>query len=163
MRFLTIYFILFIFWIIWSGKFDLFHLALGVISTYLVTKGSGDLFFDKKKSFSLPLLLKKWLRFEIYLFWLVWEIFKANLHVINVALSSDMFGVLKPSMISFKTSLKSDISKFVLAQSITLTPGTVTVDIDKDTVYVHALTKQTAAGTPGNMERKVAHIFGEKI
>ena len=63
MRFLTIYLVLFIFWIIWSGKFDLFHLALGVVSTYLVTKGSGDLFFDKKKAFSLPVLFKKWLRF----------------------------------------------------------------------------------------------------
>ena len=64
-------------------------------------------------------------------------------------------------MVSFKTTLTSDFAKFVLANSITLTPGTVTVRIKNDEFLVHALTDFTANGVPGDMERRVKHIFGE--
>ena len=69
---------------------------------------------------------------------------------------------INPQMVKFKTSLTTDLSKFVLANSITLTPGTVTVRIQGDEFLVHALTDYVAEGLPGEMEDRVKKIFGDR-
>jgi multicomponent Na+:H+ antiporter subunit E len=149
-------------WIVLSGKFDGFHLLLGILSALVVTMWSGSLLFqDKEKS-----VLRRgqdFFRFVPYVFWLLYEIVLANFHVVYVALHPNMKALLAPQMVIVKTNLKKDLSKFVFANSITLTPGTVTVRIDDQTILVHALTKQTAQGVPGEMEKKVASVFGEDI
>ena len=70
--------------------------------------------------------------------------------------------ILDPKMVSFNTKLKTEMSQFILAQSITLTPGTVTVRIEKNQYLVHALTKTAADGLSSNMEGRVEKIFGIK-
>lgn len=162
MRYAVSFSILFSFWLIWSGKFDLFHLSLGVISTLIVTVWSTDLLFKRTK-IPLSQLLKEWVAFETYSFWLMMEIVFANIHIILVALSPNLSKILQPKLVKFPTKLKKEFSQFALAQSITLTPGTVTVEVTDNTFLVHALTKQTADGCPGDMEENIAKIFGEKI
>ena len=66
-----------------------------------------------------------------------------------------------PSIVKFRTPLKSDFEKFMLANSITLTPGTTTMRIVGDTFYVHAISKTTAAGLDGEMDRRIAYIFAD--
>ena len=69
---------------------------------------------------------------------------------------------MAPQIVCFKTVLRTDFARFVLANSITLTPGTVTVRIQDDTFYVHAITVHAAgdlAPGPGAMERWVAWVF----
>ena len=92
---------------------------------------------------------------------LFYQIILANLHVFSIALSPDMEKHISPEIVTFDSGLKRDISKFVLANSITLTPGTVTIN-EKDGVFViHCLSKVAAAGVPGDMLKKVQTLFGE--
>ena len=158
MRFTISFIILFAFWILLSGNFDAFHLTLGVISTLVVTFWTGDmLVIDSKLPIGARLALL-W-RFTLYTLWLLWQIVVANFHVVYVALHPKMDDILEPQMVEFKTGLKTDLAKFVLANSITLTPGTVTVRIEDGVFLIHALTDHTAAGVPGDMEKRIQQIF----
>ena len=160
MQFIYTFFTLFVFWLILSGNFDAFHLTLGVISTLIVTFWTGDLLLKgvKLSLLGTPIMLVKLIGYST---WLLYEIVLANLHVLYIALHPNMDQLIDPQIITFKTRLKDDVSKILLANSITLTPGSIAIDIDKDTFYIHALTKQAADGVPGNMETKLANIMGE--
>ena len=160
MPFISAFTVLFVFWILLSGKFDTAHLIMGVISAAIVTFWTGDL-LSQHKNQSILYKVKTLLKLITYSFWLLKEIVLANIHVLKVSLSPNLSRHLNPKMITFKTKCQSDFSKFVLATSITLTPGTVTVKIDGDEVLVHALTDEVAAGVPGDMENRVCRIFGE--
>lgn len=69
--------------------------------------------------------------------WLVWEVIKANWVVIKACLRADLD--IAPALVKVKTVCKSDLAKVTFANSITLTPGTITVDIDGDKLLVHGL------------------------
>jgi multicomponent Na+:H+ antiporter subunit E len=73
--------------------------------------------------------------FIVYLIYLLFHVVIANLDVAYRVLHPEM--PIKPGIVKFKTSLKSDLAKTVLANSITLTPGTLTIDIIDDYYYVH--------------------------
>ena len=146
-------------WIVLSGKFDFFHLTLGVVSCSLVAYFSGDLLFDSvgKKG-----LLGSWVRFLGYVPWLLYQIFLANLHLIYLAFHPRMMDLIDPKIITFKSYLQKDLSLTTFANSITLTPGTITVYISHDDVFnVHAIDNKSAEGLPGEMEAKIARVFRE--
>ncbi len=85
------------------------------------------------------------------------EIILANLQVAYVVLHPRMMDLLDPELVRFKTILKRPISKMTLAQSITLTPGTITIDIEDDEFLVYAMTRSAAESLPGSsMERRIA-------
>ena len=94
-----------------------------------------------------------------YVVWLLFEILKANLQVMKLSIASSPEKKLSPTVVEFRTNLTSDFSRFLLAHSITLTPGTVTIRVDGDRFIVHALTKGMAEGVPGDMETKLLRIF----
>jgi multicomponent Na+:H+ antiporter subunit E len=156
MHFIYTFIILFGFWILMSGRFDLFHLTLGVISCLLVSFLSNDLLFhDRTKK---DRLAEAW-RFICYIPWLLKEIFTATLHVAYLALHPRMNDLIDPKIIVFKTKLKKDIAKVTFANSITLTPGTITVRIVGDEYYVHTIDRKSAEGLPGEMEERIKNIF----
>ena len=128
MRYLYTFFIMMGFWILLSGKFDLFHLALGVISSALVSFLSADL--------------------------LMYEQGKDRL-----ALHPKMKDQIDPTIVTFKTKLTTNMAKVALANSITLTPGTITIRIEEQVFYVHAISRKAAAGLPGEMEERLAKVF----
>ena len=66
-------------------------------------------------------------------------------------------------MVRFKTHLKTDFAKWVFANSITLTPGTVTIRIDDDEFYVHAISEYTAKGLEGEMEKRIAAVWEPEL
>ncbi len=159
MYFISTTLILFAFWLVLSGKFDLFHLALGAISSLVVAWMSSDLlFFEQNKKGRTG----EALRFLAYIPWLVAEIFKSTIHVAWLALHPAMRERIDPRIVTFKTRLKSDVARAALANSITLTPGTITVRVEEDVFTVHALSDKTAAGLPGGMEERIARIFREE-
>ncbi|MBI60768.1 cation transporter [bacterium] len=162
MHFITSFIILVPFWFLMSGKFDMFHIALGIISLLIVSIWSGKLLIQSSKK-SFITRLSEIIKFIPYIGWLLIEIIKSNIHIIAVSLSPNIHTKINPQIITFKTKLKHDISKFILANSITLTPGTVTIRVSKDKFMVHALTDKVAVGVPGDMEKKVAMIFNERI
>ena len=159
-RFLT-FVVIFTFWLFWSGMFDPFHVALGIISSAIVVQWTGRLFVETSQPLSRRLM--EWVRFEAYAVWLLWQIVLANIQVFKLAFHPNLLRVIHPRLISFKTNLKGDVAKFILAQSITLTPGTVTVRINGNQFDVHAINNDAATGVPGPMENKIANIYKGSI
>jgi len=155
-RRLVVFLILFGFWLIFSGHYDALHLSLGLVCAALVAFFSYDLLLPDVTSPNK--LLKAW-RFLQYTPWLLYQIILANLHVVYLVLFP---GKIRPQIVRFKTTLTSDLSKVSLGNSITLTPGTITMDIDDGEFYVHALSDKVARDLlSGEMERRVARVFLE--
>ncbi|NCG26368.1 MAG: hypothetical protein GWP42_02350 [Verrucomicrobiales bacterium] len=153
-----IFSLLLITWVILSGLLDAFHISLGILSCALVTwLSSGLLFNDRSLSFYSR--LRQVSRLPLYLSWLLWQIVLANIHVLRISFSPRVKEQIQPQLVRFRSGLKSDFEKYVLAQSITLTPGTVTLQIDGDVFLVHAISDVAAKGLMGSMVDRVRHVF----
>lgn len=147
--------IMLIFWVIMSGMFDVFHLSLGVISCLLIAFFSSDLLFPEGGN--------PWLRelfaMAAYLPWLVGQILLANLQVTYIILHPRMLEKIDPRLFRFKTSLTRPLAKVAMAQSITLTPGTITINVHEDEFTIYALTSAAAKSLPGDMEKRIARAL----
>jgi multicomponent Na+:H+ antiporter subunit E len=159
MRYIITFLIFFTFWVIWSGLFDAWHLSLGVISCALVTYISHDLLFQREKFQKKD--ITETIRFIKYIPWLLYQIVLANVHVVKLVLNPEMKDLIDPHIIRFKTKLKKDMSLVTFANSITLTPGTITLLIRDGYYFVHAVDMKVAGDLPGEMEERVGHIFME--
>jgi multicomponent Na+:H+ antiporter subunit E len=149
--------ILFAFWTLLSGKFDVFHLSLGILCSVIVAYLFHDLLFVNVRVGDIRTMA---LRFILYIPWLISQIIQSNIHVASLVLRPKM--PIDPQIITFSTKLETDISSVTLANSITLTPGTITMDIRDGVFYVHALSRKVADDlNAGEMEDRVAHIFME--
>ena len=92
-----------------------------------------------------------------YWIWLAKEIGKANINVAKIVLSPDM--KISPRMVRVKASQQTDVGIATFANSITLTPGTVSVDIDNDEILVHAITEDMATGLiESDMDERVTAV-----
>ena len=157
--FVATFIIMLVIWVLLSGKFDPFHLSLGVISCAIVAYLSSDLLFSSRR---IEGLLIRWLRFIRYIPWLLYQIFLANLHVMYLTLHPRMMELIDPRIIKFRSKLKSDMALVTFANSITLTPGTITVYVSIDGDFkVHAIDKASGEPLPGEMEARIARTFGE--
>jgi len=135
---------------------DPFHLSLGVISCGLVTWLSSDMLFsDRTTSFGVRAC--QTFRLIKYLIWLFWQIVLSNVDLLKLSFLGPKS--LSPQIVRYETKLKTDFEKFLLANSITITPGTVTMKIIGQTFYVHAISDSAAGGLNGEMERRIARIF----
>jgi len=145
-----------VFWVVLSGMFDAFHFSLGLLCCALVAQFSHGLLFygDEKTDW-----FKGTFGVICYLPWLFYQIVLANLQVAYIVLHPRMLDLIDPHVIRFKTKLKRPISKVTFAQSITLTPGTITVSIHEDEFSVYALTREASDALPGEMEERVAHAL----
>ena len=130
---ITLFIVLFGFWLLMSGYYTPLILSLGVIScllcVYLTIKGK---FLDNE---TLPIYFFP--RLIQYTLWLIKEILKSNITTAKVILSKSE----QPELFSVKATQKTNEGKVTYANSITLTPGTVTTKIKNDIFEVHALTK----------------------
>jgi multicomponent Na+:H+ antiporter subunit E len=157
--FVVTFIIMFGLWVLLSGHFDSFHLTLGLISCGIVSFLSSDLLFPSPK---IRGLLPQWARFVRYIPWLMLEIIKANLHVTYLVFHPRMMELIDPRIIKFRSKLKSDLALVTFANSITLTPGTITVAVSIDGDFkVHAIDKASGDPLPGAMEENIARTFGE--
>ncbi|MDF1811572.1 MAG: Na+/H+ antiporter subunit E [Verrucomicrobiales bacterium] len=148
--------LLMIAWVIFSGLIDGFHLSLGLISCGIVTWMSSDLLFENRW---MPLRkrIRQGFLLGFYFLWLIWQVILSNIHLLKLAFGPR--SALSPQIIKFESNLESDFEKFLLANSITLTPGTVTMKIIGQTFYIHAISDIAADGLDGEMERRIAKIF----
>ena len=141
------------FWLLMSGHYTPLILFLGAISVGFVlylTKRMDSLDED-----TFEFELKR--RHFSYWSWLAKEIFKANLDVAKVILAPNM--KLSPRILRVPTSQSSELGTVIYANSITLTPGTVSVDIEGDEIIVHALTQELMDGlTEGDMDKRVNYL-----
>jgi len=94
----------------------------------------------------------------VYILVFIRELLKANFDVARRVITPSL--PINPGIIKFKSNLKSDYAKMVLANSITLTPGTLSIDIIDDTFYVHWIDVKST--NPEQAYKDVAETF-EKI
>ena len=141
------------FWLLMSGHYTPLILFLGAISVGFVLYLTKRMDALDEDTFEFKL---KRLHFS-YWSWLAKEIFKANLDVAKVILAPNM--KLSPRMLRVPTSQSSELGTVIYANSITLTPGTVSVDIEGDEIIVHALTQELMDGlTEGDMDKRVNYL-----
>jgi len=146
-------------WIILSGRFDLFHIVLGLIACTIVAYLSDSILISRRGLEHLPY---QWLRFIVYIPWLLYQIFLANLHVLHLVFHPRPLELIDPKIVRFKSRLKKPMSLFIFANSITLTPGTITVFVSITGEYtVHVIDEQSGTALPGEMEDRVATLMGE--
>lgn len=157
--FLVTFLILFALWILLSGRFDYLHLGLGLISCVVVASISGDLLFPEGNTRKFFTLAWPFLR---YIPWLIYQIWLANLHLLYLTFHPRMLDLIDPHIIRFQSRLTGDLALVTFANSITLTPGTITVSVSVDGDFkVHAIDRESAEALPGEMEARVAVAFGE--
>lgn len=131
----------FLFWLILNGRVTLEICLFGIgISAAICVFCWKFLGYDFKKEVSYYKLIDNYL---VYALIVLREIFKANRDVLKIIFSGKK---VEPALISFKTDLKSEAARVALANSITLTPGTISVQLEGDTYVVHCLDKAFAEG-----------------
>ncbi len=100
------------------------------------------------------------LRSLIYFPWLAWEIVKANIDVARAVLTPGS-NAIQPNIMKVPTSQKSELGQVIYANSITLTPGTVTIDLVDGELEIHALTFAARDGlATGEMDRRASWLEG---
>jgi len=108
------------------------NIVVGLSVALITSLVFGKSFLRDSKKFFQP---QRYFWMLIYLFIFIWECIKANIDVAYRVLHPDL--PIKPGIVKVKTTLKTDIAKVFLANSITMTPGTITVDIIDDEFYIH--------------------------
>lgn len=157
--FMLTFLIMFSVWVLLSGRFDFFHITLGVLSCSIVSLYSWRFLFPSPDLKELP---KLWFRFIRYIPWLLYQVLVANVHVMYLALHPNMMELIDPKIIIFRSRLKSDMALVTLANSITLTPGTITVYITTfGDVAFHVIDVESGKSLPWIMDARIAEIFGE--
>ncbi|MEM1150625.1 MAG: Na+/H+ antiporter subunit E [Pseudomonadota bacterium] len=140
-----------VFWYAMSGSNKPLLLGLGAASIAVTMFLSVRLDIVNRESSPYGRLV----HFGLYWIWLFIEILKANWRVVQACLKADMD--INPALVKVKTTCMSDLAKTTFANSITLTPGTVTLSVDGDKLLVHALYEEDAEpGAFDEMDRRSA-------
>jgi len=146
------------FWILLSGHFDAVHLLFGLASVTLVSALSCR---HIAEGTTLGAEARRMLRLPRYVPWLLGQIALASVDVLFRVLG---LRPVDPCVLRFKPDLDSDFGRVTLANSITLTPGTVTIDVEEDgTFLVHAIAPEAAAAViDGPMVTRVDEVEGDE-
>jgi len=155
--------VLFAFWLVLSARFDAFHLGMGAVCAAAVAVTTRPLLALPPAigpGVSAPITVRFVARFALYLPWLLWQIVVASVQMARVVLDPRL--PIEPRLVRLRTDLPCPLARLTLANSITLTPGTVTLDVEGDEFLVHALTGATARGLSGKdgMAPRIRRLFG---
>lgn len=157
--------VLFAFWMVLSGRTETKFVVYGILTAVVTTWVTYPLLLVPNKDgskkyyvfgFSVPKMI-------MYFFWLMWQLVLANIDVLLATTGQELN--IDPKVVRFRFKADNPMASVILANSITLTPGTVTMNVTDDGVYeIHALTVGAAAGVlDGGMQKKVADLYGEKF
>jgi len=128
----------FVLWLALSSQLDPLELITGILVCLIVSFFGAGIY---SKLGLPPVSIKRILFSFVYVIVLFWEIIKANFDVAYRVIHPQM--PIRPGIVVIKTCLKSDIAKMILANSITLTPGTFTLDVIGDELLVHWINVKT--------------------
>lgn len=158
---ISMFILLFIFWMILSGRSETKFIIYGVITSAVTIWLTYPLLLVSNKDKT-----KKYFVFGInpirlisYFFWLMWQLFLANMDVLLATTGQEM--AIDPKIVRFYYRNDNPMASVMLANSITLTPGTVTINVEEDGLFeIHALTPGAAEGVlDDTMARKVSELF----
>ncbi|QEG24221.1 Na+/H+ antiporter subunit E [Mariniblastus fucicola] len=146
-------------WYLWSGHNEPHLLIIGGLSVLLCLWIARRMGIVDEEGAPAELGIRP---FTSYMPWLAKEIVVSNIEVTKTILSSDM--KLKRNMIEVGANQKTALGRVILANSITLTPGTVSVQMENDRILVHALSFEGAEeDLSGEMDRRVCRLEGSKV
>ena len=160
MRRVVLFITAFILWLLLTWTLNWQHLLVGVVLAILVSLFFGNMFVEEPRKF---FQIGRHLWFLVYIPIFLWECLKANFDVAYRVLHPMM--PIKPGIVKIKTGLKTEMAKTCLANSITMTPGTLSVDIKGEYLYIHWInvrTEETEAATKaiaGRFEKILSRIF----
>lgn len=145
---------LFVFWILLSASFEWVHLALGLFFSFVVAwLNSGHSPFVPK--------FRLWLRIFLYVPWLFYKIVQSSVHLSKLILHPEL--PISPHLISVESKLNHHAAVVLLGNSITLTPGTITAEVDRNKLIVHAMDKVLGEDVVNKeIELKIADIFKDE-
>jgi multicomponent Na+:H+ antiporter subunit E len=131
---IILFIIAFLVWSFLTWPLDYQHLLIGILVSGFVSFMTGDMFMRQSRGFKY---ISRYLWFIYYIFLFIWECIKANIDVAYRVGHPDL--PINPGIVKVKTTLKSDTALTFLANSITLNPGTMSVDIDQENgfLYIH--------------------------
>ena len=151
--------VLVVVWLVWSGYShwnNAFLLGLGVISCLFVVLLCRRMKILDDETVPLWLGVRPFTR---YLPWLVKEVVESNVVVTRLILDPEL--PIHPMMVEVHAGQRTELGRVILANSITLTPGTVSVDVRDDVIRVHALSLADAEqDISGEMDRRVTELEG---
>ncbi len=150
-------------WLLLSLSADIQHLLIGVLVSSVVAAGVGHMFAGMPRKF---LSLRRYWFFMIFLGVFIKEVIKANIDVAYRVLRPSL--PINPGIVKIKTGIKSETGLTFLANSITLTPGTLSVDVDpeKGVLYIHWINvksrdvREASEIIAGRFERIIKEVFG---
>jgi multicomponent Na+:H+ antiporter subunit E len=156
-RSLSVIVTLFAFWLVLSGYFTAFLLSMGVLSALVVTGFGHRMEVVDHEGHPIHLTPSAF----TYWPWLFKEIVKSAWDVSRIIVSPTL--PISPTLLRVKASQKSAVGQVVYANSITLTPGTISVAVERDEILVHALTRKGAEDLAGGeMDRRVCAFEGPR-
>lgn len=132
MKYVTLFISMFLLWLLLTFNLQINNIIVGLVAALIVTLLFGHRFLEDWQKFYNPL---RYIWGFVYLVVFIWECIKANFDVAYRVLSPKM--PIKPGIVKVRCNLKSDIGKAFLANSVTMTPGTITVDVLGDDLYIH--------------------------
>jgi len=148
MRILTAV-ILFALWLVLSATYDPAHVIVGAVVSALVAWLNPALPHMRRLS---------WFAVVAYQPWLFGRILKSGLHVSRLILDPKL--PISPELVRHKTKFTRDGELVVLGNSITLTPGTITVEVAPGELVIHAIDEESRKGlVDGSFEAKIAGVF----
>lgn len=131
---IVVFILSFLVWLSLTHISDIQEVITGFIISIVVTSIAGKFFITTNKQKGT---VRRFIAAVLYLFKFFWEMIKANFHVAYIVIHPMM--PIKPGIVKIRTNLSKDSAITILTNSITLTPGTLTVDLnpDKKEIYVH--------------------------
>lgn len=159
---LVLFIVGFIVWELMTWPPDMQNSVIGIAVAIFITFVTGDMFSRRPHHFLHPM---RYLWFCYYIPLFLWECLKANIDVALRVIRPSL--PINPGIVKIKTALKSDTGLTFLANSITLTPGTLSVDIDREegVLYIHWIDvkskdiEQATQAIVGKFEKILARIF----
>jgi len=153
---LTLFIITLVFWLLITLSLSLANILTGIVAAGVTTLLFGKYFVTRVGLFLEP---KRYAWLVVYIFIFLWECIKANFDVAYRVLHPAM--PIKPGIVKVKLGIKTDLARTMLANSITMTPGTIAVDVVGDVMYVHWI--YVSSEDPEEYTHKVSGRFEKYI
>lgn len=145
--------LLFVLWVLFSAKFDAFHLGTGVVTVLVLLWMQARLPALRDEPESFP----KFVPVLLYVPWILTQMVLSAVYVAKIILFQPQS--VQPVLLTFHCRQPSALQQVLFANSITLTPGTLTIEMEKEVYLVHALTPATADDLlDGKMARRIARL-----
>ena len=145
---------LFVIWVMLSASFEWIHLGLGLICSFAVAwVNSGHSPFVPK--------FRLWFKILLYLPWLFYKIVESSLHITKIILHPAL--PITPQLISVESKLRHRAAVVLLGNSITLTPGTITAEVNRNNLIVHSMDNVLSEDVISKqIESKISDIFRDE-